>query len=59
MILTEGAILLNTNETRDLKFEYYMGPSGAKVVICVSYEYMAKDTARRLLEELGMDPTII
>lgn len=54
IILSEGAELLYSSNNYDTSVEYYTGPSGSRVLICVSDEEISANTCKFYLDQLGL-----
>jgi hypothetical protein len=53
LILTADAKPLYTEVREGVTIEYYTGPSGRKIPIIISDEYIPTGTAKGYLEQLG------
>lgn len=58
IITTEGAKPCGCIPSNELRFEYYTGPSGRKIPICMHDEDVDEVTASIWLKQLGLDELI-
>ena len=54
IIVSEGCILLDHEQVEEDSFEHYTGPSGKRVTLCITDEYLRELTARMYLSDLGL-----